>query len=65
MKKMKPKDIDRYITNCPYFWGKNGIDRKLVNGEYIHYGGCDLEFHHRKICPSVECICAKRFGLVE
>lgn len=34
------------IEKCPYFY----------------FGECDLEFHHRKICPSEECVCADLFG---
>lgn len=56
---MTPKEIDSHITKCPYFGGKNCIDRKLIDGEPTHVGTCDLEPHYRKICPSPECTCAK------
>lgn len=62
---MTPKEIDNYIVNCPYFSGKNTIDRKIINGEYTHIGSCDLEFHYEKICPSEKCVCAKKFGLID
>lgn len=60
---MTPKEIDNHVLNCPYFGGKNCIDRKYIDGEPVHIGTCDLEFHHRKICPSFECCCANHlFG---
>ena len=52
--------IDAYITNCPYFSGKNTIDRSVYG---THIGSCDLEFHYEKICPSPKCLCAERLGL--
>ena len=52
--------IDAYIMNCPYFAGKTTIDRSKYG---THIGSCDLEHHHRKICPSNECLCAERLGL--
>ncbi len=59
---MRAEEIDRIICDCPYFQGKNTIDRSAIG---THIGGCDLEFHYRKICPSQECLCAERFGLGE
>lgn len=52
--------IEAYIMKCPYFAGKNTIDRSKYG---THIGSCALEFHYRKICPSNECICAERLGL--
>lgn len=52
--------IDAYIMKCPYFAGKNTIDRSKYG---THIGSCDLEHHYRKICPSHECLCAERLGL--
>lgn len=60
---MITKEIDKYITQCPYFSGKNTIDRKEINGEYTHIGSCALEFHYKKICPSEKCLCAKKFDM--
>jgi hypothetical protein len=60
---MTNKEIDEYILKCPYFSGKNTIDRSALG---THIGSCDLEFHYRKICPSVECLCAVRmYGVGE
>jgi hypothetical protein len=61
-KKMRAEEIDRIICACPYFGGKNTIDRSSIG---THIGSCDLEFHYRKICPSQECHCADRLGLGE
>lgn len=58
---MNNKEIDEIICKCPYFSGKNTIDRSNLG---THIGSCDLEFHYRKICPSAECLCAKKFGLI-
>lgn len=52
--------IDAYIMKCPYFAGKNTIDRSKYG---THIGSCDLEHHYRKVCPSNECFCAERLGL--
>lgn len=52
--------IETYIMKCPYFTGKNTIDRSAYG---THIGACDLEFHYRKICPSSDCLCAERLGL--
>lgn len=60
---MLPKEIDTHIINCPYFGGKESIDRRIINGELTHIGHCKLEFHYRKICPSEKCVCATLFGL--
>lgn len=60
---MSPKEIDAHIMQCPYFGGKNTINRIIIRGETVHIGNCGLEWHHRKICPSSVCICAKAFGL--
>ena len=49
---MSREKIEEYVRNCPY------ADKSL---DSIH--SCDLEFHYRKICPSKECLCAKKFGL--
>ena len=59
---MKAEEIDRIICDCPYFQGKNTINRSAMG---THIGGCDLEFHYRKTCPSKECLCAERFGLAK
>ena len=60
---MTTKEIDTYICACPYFGGKDTIDRKLFVDGTTHIGECALEFHHKHICPSKECICAnKLFG---
>lgn len=52
--------IDAYIMKCPYFAGKNTINRSNIG---THIGSCDLEHHYRKVCPSNECLCAERLGL--
>ena len=52
--------IDAYITNCPYFSGKNTIDRSVYG---THIGACSLEYHYEKICPSPKCLCAEGLGL--
>lgn len=62
---MSPKEIDDYITKCPYFYGKNTMDRTILDGECIHIGACRLEFHYRPICPSSVCLCAEKLGLEE
>ena len=51
---MTSDEINEYVRNCPY------SDKSI---DSIH--SCELQFHYRKICPSSECICAKKFGLVE
>ena len=51
---MTKEEIKIYVQNCPY------SDKSI---DTIHT--CDLEFHYRKICPSKDCICAKKFGLIE
>ena len=53
-------EIEAYIMKCPYFAGKNTIDRSNIG---THIGSCDLEHHYRKVCPSNECLCAERLGL--
>ena len=60
---MTVKEIDAHIMACPYFGGKDCIDRKIFADGMTHIGSCALEFHYRKICPSEECICAKKFEL--
>ena len=60
---MIAREIDDYITKCPYFSGKNTVDRKIIDGELTHIGSCSLEFHYEKICPSEKCICSRKFGL--
>lgn len=57
---MTREEIDEYICKCPYFSGAKCIDRSILG---THIGSCSLEFHHKKICPSSECICAGKFGL--
>ena len=59
---MTREEIDKYICNCPYFSGKNTIDRSSLG---THIGSCDLEFHYEKICPSEKCLCADRMRLGE
>ena len=59
---MTAKEIDEFITKCPYFSGKNTINRKVINGELTHIGSCDLEFNYEKICPSEKCVCANKLG---
>ena len=51
---MTDREIREYVKKCPC--ADKSIDTKHT---------CKLEFHHRKICPSPECICAKKFGLAE
>ena len=51
---MTGEEIKDYVKKCPY------ADKSI---DTIHT--CDLEFHYRKICPSAECACAKKFGLKE
>ena len=51
---MTQEEIREYVKKCPY------ADKSI---DSIHT--CDLELHYRKICPSSECICAKKFGLAE
>ena len=60
---MNAKEVDDYVMNCPYFGGKNTIDRRSVGGEYVHIGDCSLEFHYRPVCPGPDCHCAKILGL--
>ena len=60
--RMTKEEIDEYICKCPYFSGMKCIDRSIFGA---HIGSCSLEFHHKKICPSSECICAGKFGLTE
>lgn len=62
---MTPKEIDNFIMQCPYFGGKNIIDRKTIDGELVHIGECDLEWNYRKICPSAQCACARKMGFRE
>ena len=57
---MTREEIDKYICKCPYFSGKNTIDRSALG---THVGSCDLEFHYEKVCPSEKCHCADRMGL--
>ena len=60
MTREQAAEIDAKITKCPYFSGKDTVDRS----EYgTHIGSCDIEFHYRKICPSPECLCAEGLGL--
>lgn len=47
---MTKEEITQYVKNCPY------SDKSI---DTIH--SCGLEFHYRKICPSKECVCAKKF----
>lgn len=54
------QEIEAYIMTCPYFGGKNTINRSNLG---THIGSCDLEHHYRKVCPSNECFCAERLGL--
>lgn len=51
---MTKEEINKIVKECPY------ADKSI---DSMHT--CDLEFHYRKICPSPECLCAKRFGLLE
>lgn len=51
---MTREEIEEYVRNCPY-------SDKSIDSRH----SCNLEFHYRKICPSSECACAKRFGLAE
>lgn len=51
---MTKEEIRKAVAECPY--SNVTIDTLCT---------CDLEFHYRKICPSSECLCAKRFGLKE
>ena len=60
-RKMDNKKIDEYICNCPYFSGKNTIDRSEIG---THVGSCDLEYHYQYICPSSKCICAEILGFI-
>lgn len=60
---MTPREIEAQIMVCPYFGGRNSIDRKMFKDGTTHFGSCGLEFHYRKVCPSSMCICAERFGL--
>lgn len=62
---MTPKEIDKFIMHCPYFGGKNTIDRKIIDGELVHIGDCKLEFNYLKVCPSARCACARKMGLQE
>lgn len=62
---MTAKEIDEHIMKCPYFGGKNTIDRRRIGNEFVHVGNCDLEFSYEKVCPSSECLCAKCMGLKE
>lgn len=62
---MTPKEIDSLIMKCPYFGGKKTIDRRIINGEYVHVGDCSLEFCYNKVCPSAKCACARMMGLQE
>jgi len=62
---MTPKEIDNFIMHCPYFGGKNLIDRKIIDGELVHTGDCKLEWNYAKICPSAQCACARKMGLQE
>lgn len=52
--------IEGIIMECPYFSGKNTIDRSKYG---THIGACALEFHYEKICPSHKCLCAEKMGL--
>ena len=58
---MTTKEIDAYICACPYFGGKDTINRRLFVDGTTHIGECALEFHYQHICPSEECICASKF----
>lgn len=60
---MSAKEIDEYIMKCPYFGGKNTIDRRIINGVLVHIGSCSLEHHYEKVCPSNKCICSNYIGL--
>ena len=48
------EEINKVVKECPY------ADKSI---DSMHT--CDLEFHYRKICPSPECICAEKFGLLQ
>lgn len=43
-------EIKEYVKKCPH--ADKSIDSKH---------SCSYEWHHRKICPSKECICADLF----
>lgn len=47
---MTEAEIKEYVRKCPY------SDKSI---DTIH--SCDLEFSYKKICPSKECACAKKF----
>lgn len=60
---MKATEIDEHILACPYFRGKDCVDRKIFDDGLTHFGACSLEWNYDKVCPSSKCICAKAFGL--
>ena len=41
----------------------NNIRKIIMDCPYYNYGACDLEFNYRRICPSNECLCARKMGL--
>lgn len=62
---MKAREIDEYILACPYFKGKDCVDRKIFDDGLTHVGACSLMWNHDKVCPSEKCLCADVFGLRE
>ena len=46
---MTEEDIKKYVNQCPH-------SDKSIDATHT----CDLEFHYRKICPTIECLCAKK-----
>lgn len=53
---MTEKEIQNHVRKCPYFGSPKTIDSR---------SSCKLEFHHRPICPSSDCLCAEKLGLKE
>ena len=53
---MNKKEIQNYVRKCPYFGNPKTIDLQ---------SSCGLEFHYRPICPSPNCLCARKLGLKE
>lgn len=49
---MTEEEIKKYVNQCPH-------SDKSIDATHT----CDLEFHYRKIRPTIECLCAKKFGL--
>lgn len=46
---MTEEEIKKYVNQCPH-------SDKSIDATHT----CDLEFHYRKICPTIECLCAKK-----